>query len=90
MQLDPEPEEENFFTMLGKRVRNTFETIDTPKWMQDSSSSTVNGNANTESEASSPLFKRPRWMGGDDSGGSSNLGFGRLFGGSEEDGRVRL
>lgn len=29
-------------------------------------------------------------MGGDDGGGSGNLGFGRLFGRGEEDGRVRL
>jgi hypothetical protein len=32
--LDPEPEEENFFTLFGRRVKNTFEGIETPKWMQ--------------------------------------------------------
>ena len=32
--LEPEPDDENFFTLFGKRVKNTIDTIDTPKWMQ--------------------------------------------------------
>jgi hypothetical protein len=33
-ELDPEPEEENFFTLFGRRVKNTVDSIETPKWMQ--------------------------------------------------------
>ncbi|KAF7509302.1 hypothetical protein GJ744_008196 [Endocarpon pusillum] len=94
LQLDAGPDDgdgddnENFFTLFGKRVKNTFETIDTPRWMQPSSAPN-----------SSPLFKKPRWMGGDDpngGSGSSGGGFGRLFGGvgtgggGRDDGRLRL
>ena len=32
LPLDPDPEEENFFTLFGRRVKNTIDTIDTPKW----------------------------------------------------------
>lgn len=32
--LDAEPEEENFFTLFGRRVKNTMDSIDTPKWMK--------------------------------------------------------
>ncbi|KPI36858.1 LIMR family protein [Cyphellophora attinorum] len=32
--LDPEPEEENFFTLFGRRVKNTMDGIETPKWMK--------------------------------------------------------
>ena len=45
--LDPEPDEENFFTLFGRRVKNTIDTIDTPKWMQKTSTG--------------PL-KVPKWM----------------------------
>jgi LMBR1-like membrane protein len=31
--IDPEPEE-NFVTLFGRRVKNTMDTIDTPKWIQ--------------------------------------------------------
>ncbi|KAF3770385.1 hypothetical protein M406DRAFT_87226 [Cryphonectria parasitica EP155] len=36
--LDPEGDEEdddNFFTSLGTRIKNTVDTIDTPKWLQE-------------------------------------------------------
>ena len=33
--LDPEPDEENFFTLLSRRIKNTADTIETPKWMQN-------------------------------------------------------
>ena len=51
--LDPEPEEENFFTLFGRRIKNTVDSIDTPKWMQPQKS----GNTST-------ILKKPKWMGG--------------------------
>lgn len=63
-QLDPEPEEENFLALLGKRVKNSIDTIDVPKWMQ--------------APPRKDLFKKPKWMtgGNDDTSSSSS----RLFG----------
>ena len=91
IQLDPEPEEENFFTAFGKRVKNTIDTIDTPRWMQASSS------ADPEPSSSSPLFKKPRWMtranDDDDESGAGSSALERLFGGSSGgsgSGRVRI
>lgn len=89
--LDPEPEEENFLTLFGRRVKNTMNTIDTPKWMQPSGSRSSGG------------FKMPKWMGGsgngdgnhepapsnNQSGGQSNNILG-LFGGRGSDGRIML
>ncbi|KAI8626859.1 LMBR1-like membrane protein-domain-containing protein [Xylariaceae sp. FL1651] len=74
-----EPEDDNFFANLGHRFKNTIDTIDTPKWLQEIGDG----------------FKKPKWMGGDDneaggSGGSSSAGdsdIRRWFGG---DGRIRL
>lgn len=64
--LDPEPDEENFFTLFGRRVRNTLDTIDAPKWMQPSS--------NSSPTQSSSGFKTPKWFRGDadDNVSSSN------------------
>ncbi|KAI2637429.1 LMBR1-like membrane protein-domain-containing protein [Xylaria nigripes] len=77
----PEPEDDNFFANLSHRFKNTIDTIDTPKWLQDIGDG----------------FKKPRWMGGDDDNdeeaGSSN---GHRRGDSdvrrwfESDGRIRL
>jgi hypothetical protein len=80
-ELDPEPEEENFLTLFGRRIKNTVDTIDTPKWMQTSPSGTS--------------FKRPKWMSGtagDDSGPSSQSGpgLGKWFGGRPDNGQVRI
>lgn len=79
---EPEDDEEdNFFSNLGHRFKNTIDTMDTPKWIQEIGDG----------------FKKPKWMGGDDdeaSGSSSGRGRGesdsdirRWFGG---DGRIRL
>ncbi|KAL7626851.1 hypothetical protein AAE478_003625 [Parahypoxylon ruwenzoriense] len=76
--IDSEPEDENFFSNLGHRFKNTFDTMDTPKWLQEIGEG----------------FKKPKWMGGnDEAGGSSNRpgrsdsDIRRWFGG---DGRIRL
>ena len=50
----PEPDEENFFTLFGRRVKNTLDTIDTPKWMQP--------NSNSSPTQSSGGFKTPKWF----------------------------
>ena len=76
-----EPDDENFFDSLGHRLKNTIDTLDTPKWLQDIGQG----------------IKKPKWMGGDDSrGGSSSTGRGggsdvrRWFGGAGGEGRIRL
>jgi hypothetical protein len=70
-----EPEDENFLEAFGHRVKNTIDTVQTPKWLQNVGEG----------------IKRPKWMGGNDeaepSGGSD---FTRWFGGGRRDGRVRL
>ena len=82
--LEPEPEEENFLTLFGRRVKNTVDTIDTPKWMQTNSSSSGSGSG----------IRRPKWMGGngeEESGrADSGRGMGRWFGGRPADRGVRL
>jgi hypothetical protein len=70
--LDPEPEEENFFTLFGRRVKNTFENIDTPRWLQPGT------NNDTDS---GPGLKRPKWLGGSsDAGSAGGTGQGQAGG----------
>lgn len=83
--LEPESEEENFFALFGRRVKNTFEQIDTPKWMQN----------NNDGSNGSTLFKKPKWMGDNANGEGSFVD--RLFGAagsssssSGNDGRIVL
>ncbi|KAI3337473.1 LMBR1-like membrane protein-domain-containing protein [Xylariaceae sp. AK1471] len=73
-----ESEDDNFFANLGHRFKNTIDTIDTPKWLQEIGDG----------------LKKPKWMGGDDdeASGSGSRSTGdsdirRWFGG---DGRIRL
>ncbi|KAI1393746.1 LMBR1-like membrane protein-domain-containing protein [Hypoxylon trugodes] len=76
---DSEPEDDNFFTNLGHRFKNTIDTIDAPKWFQEIGEG----------------FKKPKWMGGNDEEagesstrpGRSDSDIRRWFGG---DGRIRL
>ncbi|KIV88214.1 hypothetical protein PV10_09131 [Exophiala mesophila] len=93
--LDPEPEEENFFTLFGRRVKNTIDTIDTPRWMQPG------GSGSRLSPTSSSGLRRPKWMGGDGESGadgsrgpSNFLGFfgagSETAAGSENRGRIVL
>jgi hypothetical protein len=78
-ELGHEPVEESFFTLFGRRIRNTVETIDTPKWMRPPPSG----------------IKRPKWMGGSagtgrGDGSQSGSGFGRWFGGRPNNGQLRI
>lgn len=75
-----EPDDDNLFQIFGHRVKNTFDTIETPKWMQDFGQG----------------IKKPKWMGGDDDetpqrpnagGERTNSDIRRWFGG---DGNIRL
>jgi len=74
---DVAPEDENFFEAFSHRVKNTVDTMQTPKWLQNVGEG----------------IKRPKWMGGDDSptGQPSRSGsdFTSWFSG-RQDGRVRL
>ncbi|AEO57720.1 hypothetical protein MYCTH_2304247 [Thermothelomyces thermophilus ATCC 42464] len=78
-----EGDDENFFEALGHRVKNTIDTLDTPKWLQDLGQG----------------IKKPKWMGGHEGqsgSGSHNVGRGggadirRWFGGGNDEGRIRL
>jgi hypothetical protein len=71
-----EPEDENFFEAFGHRVRNTVDTVRTPKWLQNVGEG----------------IKRPKWMGGNDetAPGRSGPDFTRWFGGGRQEGRLRL
>merc|ERR1712000_553893 len=100
--LDPEPEdEENFFTLFGRRVKNTMDTIDPPRWMQPGRTNPGGGGGG------GGVFKRPKWMGGsaDESIHSDPAGPGHnsrggntgsgsnilgLFGSRSGDGRILL
>jgi hypothetical protein len=79
--LPTEIEDENFFQALGHRMKNTIDTMDTPKWFQELGQG----------------IKKPKWMGGgggDENirpvGPQADLdGFRRWFGGGDS-GRIRL
>ncbi|KAI0539909.1 LMBR1-like membrane protein-domain-containing protein [Xylaria digitata] len=70
-------EEDNFFANLGHRFKNTIDTIDTPKWIQEIGDG----------------FKKPKWMGGEsgsssrDGASTGDSDIRRWFGG---DARIRL
>lgn len=72
------PEDENFFEAFGHRVKNTFDTVQTPKWLQNVGDG----------------IKKPKWMGGDDDGAGparSGSDFTSWFAGRQgQEGRVRL
>ncbi|KAK3302149.1 LMBR1-like membrane protein-domain-containing protein [Chaetomium strumarium] len=77
-----EPEDENFFEALGHRFKNTIDTLDAPKWLQDFGQG----------------IKKPKWMGAGqgqaEGSGSSrpagNTDVRRWFGGGDSEGRIRL
>lgn len=83
--LDPEPDEENFFTLFGRRVKNTFDTFEPPRWMN-------NNNDNNNDGSNRRSFSRPKWMGGD-SDSTSTEGddgdfFNRLFNSNNRGGQT--
>ncbi|PTB46479.1 uncharacterized protein TrAFT101_004066 [Trichoderma asperellum] len=47
---DEPPEDDNIFTILGHRMKNTVDAFETPQWFQDIGQG----------------IKKPKWMGGDD------------------------
>ncbi|KAH6654486.1 LMBR1-like membrane protein-domain-containing protein [Truncatella angustata] len=47
-----EPEDDNFFSSFQHRFKNTVDSIETPKWLQEIGDG----------------FKKPKWFGGDDNG----------------------
>lgn len=73
-----EPEDENFFEGFAHRFKNTFDTVQTPKWFQNVGEG----------------MKRPAWMGGNDDGESAlsrgDSSITRWFAGGRQEGRVRL
>lgn len=69
---DEVPEDDNIFEILGHRVKNTFDSMEAPQWFQNLGQG----------------FKKPKWMGGDDTGGSREESDTRRWLGSE--GQIRL
>jgi len=76
LPLDPEPDEENFLTLFGRRVKNTFETLEPPKWMN--SNPDASEGAGPASRSDTGIFSRPKWIGGDGNGDGKNI-FSQLF-----------
>jgi hypothetical protein len=80
--LDPEPDEENFFTLFGRRVKNTVDAIETPKWMQQGQGfkkpTWMGGDENNAASA-----------GRQGSGSGSNFLSG-IFGGGSNSGQITL
>ncbi|KAJ9131657.1 LMBR1 domain-containing protein [Pleurostoma richardsiae] len=74
-----EAEDDNFFAALGHRIKNTVDTIDTPRWFQDIKKPKWMGNGDGEGSGSG---SRP----GHPARGNSDVR--RWFGGGE--GRIRL
>lgn len=72
-------DDDNFFAALGHRIKNTVDTIDTPKWFQDIKKPKWMGNSDDDGEGSS----RP-------AGGRNDSDFRRWFGGGNDGGRIRL
>ncbi|KAH6624877.1 LMBR1-like membrane protein-domain-containing protein [Chaetomium sp. MPI-SDFR-AT-0129] len=86
VNLDDGDDNENFFEALGHRMKNTIDTFDTPRWLQDIGQG----------------IKKPKWMAGGDEDGHGSSGAGsssgggagsdvrRWFGGGNSEGRIRL
>lgn len=67
-QLDAEDEDDNFFSALGHRIKNTVDTIDTPKWLQDITKRPKwmgdDDEDGPQASGSGPDFDIRRWFGG--------------------------
>ncbi|KAJ6780722.1 hypothetical protein PWT90_02330 [Aphanocladium album] len=66
--LDDPPEDDSLFTIIGHRMKNTVDNIDTPKWFQDLGQG----------------FKKPKWMGSGEgsAGGQQGSDIRSWFGGN--------
>jgi hypothetical protein len=75
---EPDPESDGFFTMLGHRVKNTLDTVQTPKWMKESIKrpNWMGAIDHASSSSTSP--------------GRSGNNIMKLFGGSRSEGQIRL
>ncbi|THW08876.1 hypothetical protein D6C98_06319 [Aureobasidium pullulans] len=67
---DEDTSDRAFFQDVGQRMRNTFDTVETPAWLRDIGEG----------------IKKPKWMSGDNDDGGQGSGegsnfFGKLFGG---------
>lgn len=71
---DRQPEDDNIFQIIGHRMKNTIDTIETPKWMQEFGEG----------------IKKPKWMSGDEGQSSQGNDFRRWFGGGSGEGNIRL
>lgn len=75
---DELPEDDNMFTIIGHRMKNTIDNIEAPKWFQEIGQG----------------MKKPKWMGNNDEAGGasgsgqSNTDIRRWFG--KNDGHIRL
>ncbi|EGX96866.1 LMBR1-like conserved region [Cordyceps militaris CM01] len=79
--LDDAPEDDSLIQIIGHRMKNTVDNIETPKWFQDLGQG----------------FKKPKWMGGGESSsaGSERSDIRSWFGGngssnSSGGGQIRL
>ncbi|PFH60874.1 hypothetical protein XA68_10187 [Ophiocordyceps unilateralis] len=68
---DTEPEDDNILQILGHRMMNTIDTMETPRWLQEIGQG----------------IKKTKWMGGDEDpfsgdGRGGDVDFRRWFGGS--------
>lgn len=68
--LDEEDEDDNFFSALSHRIKNTVDTIDTPKWLQDITKrprwmgDDDEDDDRPQASGSGPDFDIRRWFGG--------------------------
>lgn len=66
-QLDEEDGDDNFFIALSHRIKNTVDTIDTPKWLQDITKRPKwmdDDDDGPQASGSGPDFDIRRWFGG--------------------------
>lgn len=93
---DDGEEDEGFFIALGHRMKNTFETLDKPRWLQDLGDGFKPkwmGNLDAGSENSRLGTGSGSRIGGGSSrvsGRRDTVDFHRWFGGSDENRRIRL
>lgn len=88
--LDEEEDDDNFFSALGNRIKNTVDTIDTPKWLQEITKKPKwmeddDGDHHGQASGSGGDFDVRRWFGGGGGGGGGSGG-----GGGNNNGRIRL